>query len=181
MGAIWDGRDAPALQELRARLVPTHEESSWDGGELAQAVLNLEDHARLSRCDILLRLACVARRSLDETKASRAVALREILVELLGKEVDHTSCGVLRVLAGLEPGTGGRGREERQRIAGLQLGSGRQPASSRTVRRYARERCWAWLLDRLVEFEVRERKTAESGPLPEGMPSAGKTFRSCPT
>jgi len=58
---------------------------------------------------------------------------------------------VLRVLAGLEPGTAGRGREQRQQIAGSRIGSERQPATSRTVRRFAKQRCWPWLLDRLIE------------------------------
>src|SRR5437660_8604448 len=123
MAVAWDEHDALSFEQLRARLIPGRETSCWDEGELAQAVLGLDDHARLSGSHALLGLACVAGRSLDETVASRAVALREIIIELLGKGVDHPACDVLRVLAGLESGTAGRGREERQRMAGLRLGS----------------------------------------------------------
>jgi tetratricopeptide (TPR) repeat protein len=148
----------PSLSELRALLIPSEGENQWDRGELPRAIFNLDNQSALSQCHLLLRLACVVRRSLDETKESRIVALKETLLDLVPKELDHPCCQVLRVLAGLEPGTAGRGREQRQQVAGSRLGSERQPASTRTVRRFVKQRCWPWLLDRLIEREVSERK-----------------------
>ena len=147
-------RDHPSLPELRALLIPGPADDQWDRGELPRAVVHLESQSALRECHLLLRLACVARQSLDETEESRAVALREILLDLLPKDLDHPCCRVLRVLAGLEPGTAGRGREQRSQVAGSRIGTERHPATSRTVRRFARQRCWPWLLDRLIEREV---------------------------
>jgi hypothetical protein len=110
------------------------DEDHWDHGELPHAVLNLENQTALSECSLLLQLTVVERRSLDETKESRAVALREVLLELLAKELDHPYCSALRALAGLEPGTAGRNRERRQQVAGAALGTERHPATTRTVR-----------------------------------------------
>ncbi len=156
-------RDHPSLPELRALLIPGPADDQWDRGELPRAVVHLESQSALRECHLLLRLACVARQSLDETEESRAVALREILLDLLPKDLDHPCCRVLRVLAGLEPGTAGRGREQRPQVAGSRIGTERHPATSRTVRRFARQRCWPWLLDRLIEREVQERKAAPAG------------------
>ena len=158
----------PSLPDLRAVLIPDADEDQWDTGELAGAVCHLGSQSELRECHVLLRLACVARRCLDETKESQAVALREVLLELLPKDLDDPCCKVLRVLAGLEPGTAGRGREQRQQIAGSRIGSEHQPATSRTVRRFAKQRCWPWLLDRLIEREVQERKAmiADGADLP---------------
>ena len=75
-------------------------------GELPHAVLNLERQTALSECKALLRLSVVERRSLDGAKESRAVALREVLLELLPKDLDHPYCSALRALAGREPGGG---------------------------------------------------------------------------
>ncbi len=163
------GGDHPSLPEFRAALIPGPDDDQWDRGELSRAVLHLEAQSALRECPVLLRLACVARRSLDETEESRAVALREVLLELLPKDLDDPCCRVLRVLAGLEPGTAGRGREQRQQVAGSRIGTERQPATSRTVRRFTRQRCWPWLLDRLIEREVQERKAAaaDRSSLPE--------------
>ncbi|MGH2733715.1 MAG: hypothetical protein ACRDJG_12405 [Actinomycetota bacterium] len=160
----WETSDYPSLEELRAALIPTGDQDRWDRGELPHALFNLENQAALSGCEVLLSLAIVTRRSFDQTKESLAVALREILLELLPKELDHPFCSVLRALAGLEPGTAGRRREERQRIAGIALGSERHPATSRAVRRRVKEDCWAWLFDRLIEREVRERRASEVTP-----------------
>ncbi|MEA2534095.1 MAG: hypothetical protein QOJ93_1906 [Actinomycetota bacterium] len=159
MEARRDG-DYPSLPELRAVLIPGADEDQWDRGELPRAVCHLESQSELRECQVLLQLACVARRSLDETDESRAVALREVLVDLLPRDLDDPCSKVLRVLAGLEPGTSGRGREQRQQVAGSRIGSERQPATSRTVRRFAKQRCWPWLLDRLIEREVQDRKAA---------------------
>jgi hypothetical protein len=150
--------DYPSLKELRSLLIPAGEGDRWDQGELPYAIFNLESQRALSSCEALLRLAVVTRRSLDETNESRAVALREVLLDLLPKELDHPFCSVLRALAGLEPGTAGRRREERQRIAGIVLGSERHPATARAVRRRVKEDCWAWLFDRLIDTEVKERR-----------------------
>ncbi len=158
---IRQARDYPSLEELRPLLIPTREEDRWDRGELPYAIFNLENQTALSKCEVLFRLAIIGRHTFDETKESRAVALREVLLELLPKELDHPYCSVLRVLAGLEPGTAGRRREERQRIAGIALGSERHPATSRTVRRRVKEGGWPWLFDRLIEREVRERRAPE--------------------
>jgi hypothetical protein len=152
--------DYPSIEELRPLLIPTAEGDRWDEGELPQAVLNLEDHTALARCEALLQLAVVNGRSLDGTSAARAAALREILLELLPKELDHPFCSVLRVLAGLEPGTAGRRREQRQEVAGRVLGGERYAVTSRSVRRRVKESCWPWLFDRLIEREVRERRTS---------------------
>jgi hypothetical protein len=161
------GGDYPSLSELRAVLVPNADEDQWDRGELPRAVCHQESQSELRECHVLLRLACVARRSLDETQESRAVALREVLIELLPRDLDDPCCKVLRVLAGLEPGTAGRGREQRQQIAGSRIGSDHQPATSRTVRRFAKQRCWPWLLDRLIGREVQARKaTVQPAPAP---------------
>src|SRR5437588_5067648 len=155
--------DHLSLAGLRALTIPMDDEDHWDHGELPHAVLNLETQTALSECSLLLRLSVVERRSLDETKESRAVALRGILVELLAKELDHPYCSALRALAGLEPGTAGRNREQRQQVAGVALGTERQPATTRTVRRRVKEDCWPWLFDRLIELEVRERRAREAG------------------
>ena len=149
------------LAELRPLAIPTRDEDPWDHGELPHAVLNLERQTALSECKALLRLSVVERRSLDGAKESRAVALREVLLELLPKDLDHPYCSALRALAGLEPGTGGRNRERRQRVAGAALGTEQYFVSTRTVRRRVREDCWPWLFDRLVEREVRETPTGE--------------------
>ena len=89
------------------RAVATAAVEFAEPGAGAQAELRRQaQHGRrVRRVGLLLGLACVAGRSLDETVASRAVALREIIIELLGKGVDHPACDVLRVLAGLESGT----------------------------------------------------------------------------
>jgi tetratricopeptide (TPR) repeat protein len=155
--------DYPSLPELRTRLIPGDNESQWDWGELPRAVLDLESQNALRECRVLLRLACVARSSLDETPEARTIALREMLLKLLPKDLDDPCCEVLRVLAGLEPGTAGRNREQRQRVAGSRIGTERQPAHPRTVRRFARLHCWPWLLDRLLQREVEERKAAAAG------------------
>jgi hypothetical protein len=135
---------APSFGELRSRLIPTTSEERWDDGELPRAILHLHDHAALEGCELLLRLVCVQRRCLDEAGASRTVALREVLLELLRDGLDHPCCEVLRVLAGLEPGTAGRSREARQRIAGDRLGTPRFPSAPRTVRRRTKAECWPW-------------------------------------
>jgi len=154
---------APSLEELRSRLIPTTPQERWDYGELPRAILHLHDHAALGDCELLLRLVCVQRRCLDGARASRTVALREVLLELLPDGLDHPCCEVLRVLAGLEPGTAGRGREARQRIAGDRLGTPRFPCAPRTVRRRTKAECWPWLLDRLIELETRERRGLGAG------------------
>jgi hypothetical protein len=153
--------DLPSIEGLRHLLIPAVEASRWDDGELPQAVLNLDNQTVLARCDVLVRLAVVESRSLDGTRAARAVALREVILELLPKDFDHPFCSVLRALAGLEQGTAGRRREQRQEIAGRALGPDRYPIHPRSVRRRVREDCWPWLLDRLIEQEVRERRAAE--------------------
>jgi hypothetical protein len=156
--------DCLSLAGLRALAIPMDDEDQWDHGELPHAVLNLENQTALSECcSLLLRLSIVERRSLDETKESRAVALREVLLELMPKELDHPYCSALRALAGLEPGTAGRNRERRQQVAGVALGTERHPATTRTVRRRVKEDCWPWLFDRLMEREVRERRAREGG------------------
>jgi hypothetical protein len=153
-----DRTAAPSWEELRSRLIPTRRQERWDDGELPRAILQLHDHAALGDCELLLRLVCVQRRCLDEATASRTVALREVLIELLPDALDHPCCQALRVLAGLEPGTAGRSRDARQRIAGDRLGTPQFPAAPRTVRRRAKAECWPWLLDRLIELETRERR-----------------------
>jgi hypothetical protein len=158
--------DCLSLARLRALAIPTDDVDQWDHGELPHAVLNLENQTALSECSLLLQLSVVERRSLDETKESRAFALREILVDLLPKELDHPYCSALRALAGLEPGTAGRNRERRQQVAGVALGTERHPATTRTVRRRVKEDCWPWLLDRLIEREVNERRSARVGDSP---------------
>ena len=129
---------------------------------MPHAILHLDDHSVLEGCELLLRLACVQRRRLEEARPSRAVALLEVLLELLPQTLDHPCCGVLRVLAGLEPGTAGRRREERQRLAGDRLGPVRYPATPRTVRRRVKADCWPWLLDRLIELETENRRALDA-------------------
>jgi tetratricopeptide (TPR) repeat protein len=166
IGAVASSPDpaaAPSLEDLRSRLIPTTAQERWDDGELPRAILHLHDHAALGDCELLLRLVCVRRRCLDEARASRTVALREVLLELLPDELDHPCCEVLRVLAGLEPGTAGRSREARQRIAGDRLGTPRFPSAPRTVRRRTKAECWPWLLDRLIELETTERRAPGAG------------------
>jgi tetratricopeptide (TPR) repeat protein len=153
-----DPAAAPAISKLRSRLIPTSPRERWDDGELPRAVLHLDDHGVLQECVLLLELVCVQRRCLEDTAAARAVALREVLLELLPETLDHPRCAVLRVLAGLEPGSAGRGREDRQRLAGDRLGPPGYPAAPRTVRRRVNAECWPWLLDRLIELETRERR-----------------------
>src|SRR2546421_5836925 len=102
--------DCLSLAGLRALAIPEDDQGQWDHGELPHAVLNLENQRALSECNVFLGLTMVERRSLDETKESRAIALREVLLELLAKELDHPYCSALRALAGLEPGTAGRNR-----------------------------------------------------------------------
>jgi tetratricopeptide (TPR) repeat protein len=153
----------PSWEELRSCLIPNGPQDRWDDGELPRAILHLDDHAVLEGCELLVRLVCVQRRSLDRTRSSRAVALREVLLELLPATLDHPCCAVLRVLAGLEPGSAGRGRDERQRIAGDRLGPARHPATPRTVRRRVKADCWPWLLDRLIEHETKARRALEVG------------------
>jgi hypothetical protein len=136
-------------------------------GRAAAGRLPPREPERVRECHVLLQLACVALHSLDETEESQAVALREVLLDLLPRDLDDPCCKVLRVLAGLEPGTAGRGREQRQQVAGSRIGSDHQPATSRTVRRFAKQRCWPWLLDRLIEREVQARKAAAQ-PAPGG-------------
>jgi len=165
-----DTDDPPTWEELRSRVIPIGPQDRWDDGELPRAILHLDDHAALGGCELLVRLACVERRRLDEAGASRAVALREVLLELLPQTLDHPCCAVLRVLAGLEPGSAGRMREERQRLAGDRLGPPRHPATPRTVRRRVKAECWPWLLDRLIELETTERRALDAGasnPRPE--------------
>ena len=152
----------PSWEELRGRLIPTAPQERWDDGELPRAILHLHDHAALADCELLLRLVCVRRRCLDEARASRTVALREVLIGLLPDGLDHPCCEALRVLAGLEPGTAGRSREARQRIAGDRLGTPQFPAAPRTVRRRAKAECWPWLLDRLIELETSERRARDA-------------------
>ena len=156
----------PSLAKLRACLVPGDDQSQWDWGELPRAVLNLENQSALRECRVLLRLASVTRCALDETEEARTVALREMLLGLLPKDLDDPCCEVLRVLAGLEPGTAGRSREQRQRAAGWRIGTERQPAHPRTVRRFARLHCWPWLVDRLLRREVEERRAAVADNVP---------------
>ncbi len=157
-----DPTAAPSWEELRSRLIPTTSQERWDDGELPRAILHLHDHAVLGDCELLLRLVCVQRRCQDEATASRTVALREVLIELLPDTLDHPGCEVLRVLAGLEPGTAGRSRDARQRIAGDRLGTPQFPSAPRTVRRRAKAECWPWLLDRLIELETRERRACDA-------------------
>jgi tetratricopeptide (TPR) repeat protein len=166
IGAVASSPDptaAPSWEELRSRLIPTTPQERWDDGELPRAILHLHDHAALGDCELLLRLVCVRRRCLDEARTSPTVALREVLIELLPDALDHPYCEVLRVLAGLEPGTAGRSRDARQRIAGDRLGTPQFPAAARTVRRRAKAECWPWLLDRLIELETRERRALDAG------------------
>lgn len=148
----------PTWDELRSGLIPPGPQDRWDDGELPRAILHLDDHAVLEGCALLLRLTCVQRRIVEGARPSHAVALREVLQDLLPQTLDHPHCGVLRVLAGLEPGTAGRRREDRQRIAGDRLGPPRHPATPRTVRRRVKAHCWPWLLDRLIELETEERR-----------------------
>ncbi|MGI9098386.1 MAG: hypothetical protein ACR2H2_07820 [Solirubrobacteraceae bacterium] len=154
---------APTWEKLRSRLIPNTPQDRWDDGELPHAILHLDDHAVLENCELLLRLTCVQRRGLDGARTSRAVALREVLLELLPEPLDHPCCSVLRVLAGLEPGSAGRTREQRQRLAGDRLGPPRHPATPRTVRRRVKAECWPWLLDRLIELETEERRASDPG------------------
>jgi len=153
---------APTWEQLRSRLIPNGPQDRWDDGELPHAILHLDDHAALDGCELLLRLVCVRRRRLEEARPSRAVALREVLLELLPETLDHPCCSVLRVLAGLEPGSAGRRREERQRLAGDHLGPPRHPATPRTVRRRVKADCWPWLLDRLIELETTHRQALDA-------------------
>ena len=122
MGSV-ETSDHLSLAELRALAIPMDDQDQWDHGELPHAVLHLENQTALSECSLLLWLSVVERRSLDDTKESRAVALREVLLDLLPKELDHPYCSALRALAGLEPGTAGRNRERRQQVAGVVLGT----------------------------------------------------------
>jgi tetratricopeptide (TPR) repeat protein len=154
--------DLPRIEGLHHLLIPTAEEHRWDHGELPQAVLNLDSQTTLSRCDVLLRLAVVARRSLDQTQTARAVALREILREPLPKDLDHPTCDVLRALADLAQGTAGRSRNQRQEAAGRVLGEGTYAVHPRSVRRRVKQEGWPWLLDRLIEQEVQARKVLEA-------------------
>ena len=168
---------APTIEELRSRLIPTPPQKRWDDGELPRAVLHLDDHGVLQDCAVLLELVCVKQRCLEDTAATRVVALREVLLELLPATLDHPRCAVLRVLAGLEPGSAGRGRDERQRLAGDHLGPPGFPAAPRTVRRRVKAECWPWLLDRLIELETRQRRacaasTATPRPAATPQPSA---------
>jgi tetratricopeptide (TPR) repeat protein len=153
---------APAWEELRSRLIPNGPQDRWDEGELPRAILHLDDHAVLEGCELLLRLTCVQRRSLEDARPSRAVALREVLLGLLPQTLDHPCCAVLRVLAGLEAGSAGRGRGERQRVAGDRLGPARHPATPRTVRRRVKADCWPWLLHRLIELETQDRRALDA-------------------
>jgi tetratricopeptide (TPR) repeat protein len=153
---------APTWEEMRSRLIPNRPQDRWDEGELPHAILHLDDHAALRSCALLLRLTCVQRRSLDGAMPSREVALREVVLELLPQTLDHPCCAVLRVLAGLEPGSAGRRREERQRLAGDRLGPPRHPATPRTVRRRVKADCWPWLLDRLIELETKHRRALDA-------------------
>lgn len=165
IGAVASSPDrtaAPSWEELRSRLIPHHTAKRWDDGELPRAILHLHDHAVLGDCELLLRLVCVRRRCLDEARVSRTVALREVLIELLPEALDHPCCEALRVLAGLEPGTAGRSRDARQRIAGDRLGTPQFPSAARTVRRRAKAECWPWLLDRLIELETSERRACDA-------------------
>jgi tetratricopeptide (TPR) repeat protein len=162
IGAVASSSDL-AWEDLRGRLIPSAPQDRWDDGELPRAILHLEDHAVLAGCELLLGLACVQRRCLDDATASRTVALREVLVGLLPEALDHPCCAALRVLAGLEPGTAGRGRDARQRIAGDRLGPPRHPATPRTVCRRAKAECWPWLLDRLIELETTQRRALAVG------------------
>lgn len=157
-----DSAAAPSWNELRSRLIPTTRQEHWDDGELPRAILHLHDHAALGGCELLLRLVSVQRRCLDEARVSRTVALREVLIELLPDTLDHPCCEVLRVLAGLEPGTAGRSRDARQRIAGDRLGTPQFPSAPRTVRRRTKAECWPWLLDRLIELETKERRACDA-------------------
>ena len=162
---IHEGHDSAVplgLEDLRHRLIPVGDTTRWDEGELAQALLGLDDQAVLERCETLLDLAWVRGRALDKRKEARAIALRGALTDLLPYGLDHPYAGVLRALAGLEPGTAGRSRDERQRIAGEWLGPTRHPATPRSVRRRVRQHCWPWLLDRLIEREVEQRNATDT-------------------
>jgi NB-ARC domain len=166
---IQEGHDPAAplgLEDLRPRLIPVGDTTRWDEGELPRALLSLDDQGVLERCETLLDLAWVRERALDDSKQARAIALRAVLSDLLPYGLDHPYAGVLRALAGLEPGTAGRSRDERQRIAGEWLGPARHPATPRSVRRRVRQHCWPWLLDRLIEREVEHRKTADADNAP---------------
>jgi tetratricopeptide (TPR) repeat protein len=157
-----DPAAAPTIEKLRSRLIPTTPQQRWDDGELPRAVLHLDDHGVLEGCALLLGLVCVQRRCLEDTPAARALALREILCELLSDTPDHRYCAVLRALAGLQPANAGPGRDERQRLAGDQLGPPGYPAAPRTVRRRVKAECWPWLLDRLTELETTERRASDT-------------------
>ena len=165
IGAVVSSPDpaaAPTIEKLRSRLIPTTAQKRWDDGELPRAVLHLDNHGVLEGCALLLGLVCVQRRCLKDTPAARAVALREILCELLSDTPDHRYCAVLRALAGLQPANAGPGRDERQRLAGDWLGPPGYPAAPRTVRRRVKAECWPWLLDRLIELETTERRACDA-------------------
>jgi tetratricopeptide (TPR) repeat protein len=157
-----DPSAAPTFEKLRSSLIPTTPRQRWDDGELPRAVLHLDDHGVLEGCALLLELVCVQRRCHQDTPAARALALHEILRELLSDTPDHRYCAVLRVLAGLQPENAGPGRDERQRLAGDWLGPPGYPAAPRTVRRRVKAECWPWLLDRLAELETRERRACNA-------------------
>jgi len=159
------------LEDVRHRLIPVGDTTRWDEGELPQAILSLDDQAVLERCDTLLDLAWVRGRALDASKGARAIALRAALTDLLPYGLDHPYAGVLRALAGLEAGTAGRSRDERQRIAGEWLGPARHPATPRSVRRRVRQHCWPWLLDRLIERELQQRNATDAKDAPSDSPT----------
>lgn len=152
----------PSIRELRSLVVPSPGSSRWDEGELPQAVLHLDDQTVLLQCEALLGLAVVRRRSIDESPEAKAHALRAIVAALLPKDLDHPYCSALRCLAGLEPGTAGRRREQRQEAAGRALGLDGYLVHPRSVRRRVREDCWAWLFDRLMDQEVQTREALEA-------------------
>jgi hypothetical protein len=159
------------LEDLRPRLIPVGDTTRWDEGELPQALLSLEDQGVLERCETLLDLAWVRERALDDSKQARAIALRAVLNDLLPYGLDHPYAGVLRALTGLEPGTAGRSRDERQRIAGEWLGPARHPATPRSVRRRVRQHCWPWLLDRLLERELAQRNATDAETRSRALPA----------
>jgi len=158
------------LEDLRHRLIPVGDTTRWDEGELPQALLGLDDQGVLERCETLLDLVWVRERAHDASKEARAIALRGALTDLLPYGLDHPYAGVLRALAGLEPGTAGRSRDERQRIAGEWLGPARHPATPRSVRRRVRQHCWPWLLGRLIERELEQRDATDADETPSRSP-----------
>jgi len=140
-------------------------------GRASPGAARADDQGVLERCETLLDLVWVRERAHDASKEARAIALRGALTDLLPYGLDHPYAGVLRALAGLEPGTAGRSRDERQRIAGEWLGAARHPATPRSVRRRVRQHCWPWLLDRLIARELEQRDATDADDTPSRSPN----------